>query len=101
MTIFSGVGGGQIVNNAVQLCKNLRDTLEGFQNLQEYLSAQTNTDLESTGISASDLTFIQDAVADGNAVASFVFTGQPPNTYPQASTAYTYINSMRELIGPQ
>ena len=103
MAIFSAanINTGSIAGKAVALCTTLRNTLEDIKDLQAYLSAQTDADLQALGFSASDLSFLRSAVADGNALAQIYLTGLPPGTYPQPASAYIYANSMRQIIGQQ
>lgn len=103
MTIFSAGNAnvGTIVNRSIQLMLTLRETFQEIADLQAWMIAQSTSDLEGLGFSASDLSMLQSALADANAMAQIYTTGLPPSTYPQPASAYVYANSMREIIGPQ
>lgn len=103
MAIFSAgnVSTTSIASRAVALCTNLRNDLQDLIELEDYLSAQADADLEALGFSASDLSMLRSAVADANALAQIYLTGLPPGTYPQPASAYIYATSMRAIIGPQ
>lgn len=103
MTIFSAGNAnvGTIVNRATQFLINLRDTFEQVSDLEAWLSAQSDADLEALGFSAGDLSMLRSALADANALGLIYTTGLPPGTYPQPASAYIYATSQRAIIGPQ
>jgi hypothetical protein len=90
-----------IVNRAQQFMINLRDTFKSIADLQAWIAAQSDSDLEALGFSASDLGMLRSALADANALGLTYTTGLPPGTYPQPASAYVYAASQRLVIGPK
>jgi hypothetical protein len=91
----------QMVTGNVQAkLVNLHNALADVTSLYQWLSAYAVTDLETLGFAAADAQDVFNAVADASAVATMYNTGQPPSTYPQASSAYTYATSQRVVMGP-
>lgn len=103
MTIFTAGNANvdTIVNRTTQFMINMRDNFEGIIDMQAWVSAQSDAQLEALGFSAGDLTMLRSALADANAMAQIYLTGLPPGTYPQPASAYVYATSMRAIIGPQ
>ena len=91
------------VTNLIQLkLKALRDALTSVAELYGWTSGITPTDLSSASTySVSDASGVMAAIADANALASYYNTGEPPLSYPQAVSSYTYGASQRAVIGPQ
>ena len=80
---------------------NLRNALSEVSELYGWTSGLAQADMEAAaGLSAGDASTALSAVADANALAQVYATGQPPGTYPQASSAYPYAASQRQVIGP-
>jgi hypothetical protein len=90
-----------IVNRATQFMVNLRDNFKEIADLEAWISAQSDADMEALGFSAGDLSMVRSALADANALGLIFSTGLPPGTYPQPGTAYVYATSMRAIIGPR
>ena len=103
MTIFTAGNAnvGTIVNRSTQFMINMRDNFEEIIDMFEWVSAQSDGDLEALGFTAGDLSMLRSALADANAMAQIYLTGLPPGTYPQPASAYIYATSMRAIIGPQ
>lgn len=103
MTIFTAgnANTGTIVNRATQFLINLRETFVDISQLQAWMSAQSDGDLEALGFTAGDLSMLRSALADANALGLIYTTGLPPGTYPQPASAYVYATSQRAIIGPQ
>jgi hypothetical protein len=103
MTIFTAGNASvdTIVNRATQFMVNLRDTFTEIEDLDNWMVAQSDADLEALGFTAGDLSMLRSALADANALAQICNTGLPPGTYPQPPSAYVYAASMRQIIGPR
>lgn len=103
MTIFTAgdANVGTIVNRSTQFMINLRDTFEEITDMEAWVSAQSDADLEALGFSAGDLSMLRSALADAAALGLIYTTGLPPGTYPQPSSAYVYATSQRAIIGPK
>jgi hypothetical protein len=103
MAIFTAgdANAGTIVNRATQFMINLRQTFADISALQAWIVAQSDSDMESIGFTAGDLSMIRSAIADANALGLIFTTGLPPGTYPQPGSAYVYATSMRAIIGPR
>ena len=100
MPIFGGITQAYVTNNAQTKLAAVRNALENAENFYLWLSAYSLADLEATGFTAADAQDILSAFADVNALYQIYATGQPPGTYPQASSAYVYAASQRIVIGP-
>lgn len=92
---------GVVAGSVQQKLIALRNALVSVQELYGWSSGVSAADLEAIGFSAADANALLSAVADANALAQIYTTGQPPNTYPQAASAYVYASSQRQVIGPQ
>lgn len=103
MTIFAAgdPNVSTIVNRTTQFFINLRDTFESIADMEAWMSAQSDGDLEGLGFTAGDLSMIRAALADANAIGLIFTTGLPPGTYPQPPSAYIYAASVRAIIGPK
>lgn len=103
MTIFTAGNANvdTIVNRSTQFMVNMRDNFENIVDMFQWVSAQSDGDLEALGFSAGDLSMLRSALADANAMAQIYLTGLPPGTYPQPASAYIYATSMRAIIGPK
>jgi hypothetical protein len=77
----------------------LRTALEAVNDLQGWASGVAVTDLEGIGFSDTDASALLSAIADAGALYSIYATGQPPDTYPQAASAYVYAASQRQVMG--
>lgn len=89
-----------IAAQAQNRLQQLRNALVSVEQFYQWLSAYSQSDLVSAGFSAADATDILNAFADANALYQIYTTGQPPGTYPQASSAYVYAASQRVVVGP-
>lgn len=79
-----------------------RNALNDLADLYRWSSGLTQADMETAaGVSAADALTYLSAISDGNAEASTHFTGLPPGTYPQPSSAYVYGATQAQVIGPQ
>lgn len=98
----AGITEQYIVNNAQTKLAALRDALTQCQQFYQWLSAYTQADLQAAPISmdTASTNSLFSAFADANALYQIYNTGQPSAGYPQASSAYTYANSQRVVIGP-
>lgn len=92
---------GVITGNVQQRLIALRNALQDVSALYDWSSGVAAADLVALGFSAADAATLQSAIADAHALALIYTTGQPPNTYPQAASAYVYASSQRQVIGPQ
>lgn len=97
----TGLSQAQVLANIQSKLIALRAALEAVQDLESWASGVSAADLVSLGFSTADANTLLSAMADANAVAQVYSTGQPPSTYPQASSAYVYAASQRQVIGPQ
>lgn len=91
----------QILTNVQQRLVALRDALDAVQHLEGWAAGVAAADLQTLGFSAADAATLLSAVSDAAALASVYTTGQPPASYPQATSSYVYANSQRQVIGPQ
>lgn len=98
----AGITSQYIVNNAQAKLAALRNALTQCEQFYQWLSAYSAADLEAAPVSldAVSAPAIFSAFADANALYQIFMTGQPPGTYPQASSAYVYAASQRVVIGP-
>lgn len=80
---------------------NLRRAFNEAAELQAWVSAQSDADLNSLFPDANYVAALKSAAADAGAEAQIHNTGLPPNTYPQPTAAYIYGASQRLIIGPQ
>jgi hypothetical protein len=101
MAIFnaSNLTTGVVANGVTQVLVNLRNALDAAADLYQWSSGIAAADLESLGFSADDASDILGAIADANAVNQIYTTGQPPSSYPQASSAYIYEESQARIWG--
>ena len=91
-----------VVNTQFKL-KQLRQALADIQELHDWSSAVSASDLQSIGAAdATQANALLSAIADAAALATINATGQAPSTYPQVSgTPYVFAASQRQVIGPQ
>lgn len=103
MTIFTAGNANvdTVVNRSQQFMINLRDTFESIADMQAWVVAQSDADMESIGFTAGDLSMLRSALADAAALGLIYTTGLPPGTYPQPASAYVYASSQRQIIGPK
>lgn len=81
--------------------KALRDALGDIEDLYGWSSGIAATDLEADlQFNDADAQSILSAIADANALAQVYNTGNPPSSYPQASSVYVYSATQRQVIGP-
>lgn len=91
----------QSVTQRVQaLLRNLHDALDDVQSLYYWSSGLSQADLTAIGFSAADASTILSAISDANAVSQIFRTGLPPATYPQPASAYPYMASQNQVVGP-
>lgn len=105
MTIFNGganLNSGVIVNQAIAALKSHRQALNALNDLYSWSSGITPADLEAApyNMTAADANALLSAIADAHAEYMIHATGQPPGTYPQASSAYVYSASQNQVVGP-
>lgn len=98
----ASLAAGQVMNLVQDALIRHRKALKDISDLYTWTSGITAADLEALpgSISAADANAILAAVADAHAEYLIHMTGQPPGTYPQASSAYVYANSQTAVIGP-
>jgi hypothetical protein len=97
MAIYSNFSAGQLANVIINYVTQLTNNLYQIQLIQEKLSAFSAADLETAGISASDLAFIQSALADANGLAQIFFNGSDPRA---PGAGYIYFNSIKQITTP-
>lgn len=90
-----------VATQAINRLRALRDALDAIEDFQAWLTTQTTAQLTGLGFSATDVSELQSAMADANAMNDLYNTGLPPSTYPQPTSAYVYGASQRIVIGPQ
>lgn len=103
MSIFnaSNINAGVIAQKVQAQLIQLRNAINGVQNMYGWSSGVSAGDLEAIGFSAGDADALLAAISDANAVAQIYETGLPPGSYPQPASAYVYAASQRLVIGPQ
>lgn len=101
MGIFlEGISQASVTNNAQNKLAALRNALQNCEEFNQWLIGYATGDLVSLGFSTASSTAIFSAFADAHALYQIYTTGQPPGTYPQATSAYTYASSQRVIVGP-
>jgi hypothetical protein len=97
MTTYSQITGANIQNNVRGILSTLLDILGQAEAEQAKLAEFTDADLEAAGITAPDVQFIRNAMADANGLAVLANTGTDPrNPGPN----YNYTASWKLLLGP-
>lgn len=98
----AGITSQYVVNNTQSKLAALRAALLACEQEYQWLAGLSAADLEAAPVSldATSAQAIMNALADAHALYQIWATGQPPGTYPQASSAYVYATSARVVIGP-
>lgn len=98
--ILSTISGAEILGDAVNICKAVRDALAAAGQLQTYLAGLALTDLEGAplNMSASDAQAVKSAIADAAGLNAVLTTGTDSRN---PGAGYVYLSSMAVLIGPK
>lgn len=96
--MLSTVTGIRLESKAITVLAALRSALEDCADLQSFMAALTPASFADLPLADAQAIFT--AVADANALYRFYTVGQPPATYPQATSAYVYGSSQTAVIGP-
>lgn len=97
----TGLSQAQILASIQGKLINLRNALDDVANLYDWSSGVSASDLEAIGFNDTDAATLLSAISDANALAQVYHTGEPPETYPQATSDYPYSASQLQVIGPQ
>lgn len=103
MIMFDGTATtGNIVIRAQDIFVRLRRALSDAGEMQDWLSAQTDADLGSSGLGFTEqqITFLRSAFADVTAANAIIHNQLPPAGYPQPPAAHDYWVNVKQVIGP-
>lgn len=98
MSIFTASANpGLIAQGAAQRAKAVRDALNDAQNFFAWISAQSDADLQTLGLSEDDITRMKSMAADLSALNTIYHGTPPPASY---NLPYPFINSSTLVIPP-
>lgn len=98
MSLFTAVANpGLIAASAMQKATAVRMDIIAAQNFYAWLSAQSDNDMTTAGVTASDLSLMRSMAADLNALGNVYHGLAPGGSYV---LPYPFVNSSTMVIGP-
>lgn len=99
MSIFTAgnTNAGQVAGTAITRLLALRKALSDIAELQAWLAAQADSDLNGIGLAEGDVTLLRSAMADANELVN-LYNGGGLGSY---TIPYNFSASQRLVIGAQ